>query len=800
MVTIRLFAALLMLAPSALAEAPPLVPDAPPQATLAQARRLDEALSFLGAGLRAADSRILGQMQDADHSPDLAQDLQQLLDPYCLLYVHINPEGRVKVHRAEAQARMIQGGWSTYLVKVINESGGRARLQVDSPQAQPSLHRSEEEPHPREENLITLGEVADRWIDVALYTRRPMTASLSGLPLDYFVLQCYTKETGPREAVFSFNTGEGSQDIGFRNELPILFDCSPSVKVAIGVKDYDGEPVMARFTISDGIERVAVGSSPWPEDYRLALAQQREWEEFEYRGKRLTGIYPLPSKRIALTDEYPDFYFQPQIYRADGEHVYLPPGEYDVTWTRGPEYLEKTRRMIVPENTEQHTETFELERWINMAEMGWYSGDHHVHAGGCSHYESPEAGVQPEAMFRQALGEDLNVSCVLSWGPCWYHQKTFFEGSDNILSTPQNIMRYDVEVSGFPSSHAGHLCLLRLREDDYPGTTLIEEWPSWTLPILQWGQSQGGVVGYSHSGWGLAPMEPTEELPNYVMAEFDGIGANEFIVTTVHDAVDFISAGDTPVTFELNIWYHTLNCGYRTRISGETDFPCIFDERIGMARSYAPLGGRLDFDAFMEQIKLGANYVSDGLSHIIDFSVAGAEPGKNDSELNLAQPDRVAVTARVAAYLPTNQSEESAAIVDGGINGRPYWHLEKAREGTSREVKVELIVNGQSVEQQEIKADGTIVDVAFKTTIERSSWVAMRILPSSHTNPVFVFVDDQPIRASRKSAEWCRAAVDQCWRMKSPAIRDGELGQAEAAYDVARTAYDAIVEESFDDR
>ena len=30
---------------------------------------------------------------------------------------------------------------------------------------------------------------------------------------------------------------------------------------------------------------------------------------------------------------------------------------------------------------------------------------------------------------------------------------------------------YDVEVSGFPSSHAGHLCLLRLKEDDYPGTT-----------------------------------------------------------------------------------------------------------------------------------------------------------------------------------------------------------------------------------------------------------------------------------------------------------------------------------------
>ncbi|MCH8205317.1 MAG: CehA/McbA family metallohydrolase, partial [Candidatus Hydrogenedentes bacterium] len=647
-------------------------------------------------------------MKEAAHTPELVQDLQRLLDPYCLVYVHINPEGRVKIHRAEAEARLIQGGWSTFLVKVINESGSRGRLEIESPQAKPVLHRSTGAKEPKKENFLSPGDIADRWFEAALYTRRPMTPLLSGLPLDYFILQCYTREAGPREAVISLHAGEGSQDLGFRNELPILFDCVPSVKVTLGVKDHDGEPTMARFTISDGIERVGVGNSPWPEDYRLQFAQRREWENAGYKGKRLAGIYPLPSKRVALTDEYPDFYFQSQIYRADGEHVYLPPGAYNVTWTRGPEYIEQNRQIIVPENVTNHVEIFELERWIHLAAEGWYSGDHHVHAGGCSHYESPEAGVQPLAMFRQALGEDLNVSCVLSWGPCWYHQKTFFEGGVSPLSTLQNLIRYDVEVSGFPSSHAGHLCLLRLQEDDYPGTTLIEEWPSWTLPVLQWGKGQGAVVGYSHSGWGLEPMEFTEELPNYVMAKFDGIGANEFIVTVTHGAVDFISAGDTPVTWELNILYHVLNCGYRTPISGETDFPCIFDERIGMARSYAPLDGRLDFDAFTEQIRKGANYVSDGLSHIMDFQVNDARPGVNGSELHLDQPERVQISARVAAYLPETQTEEGAAIVAGGINGRPYWHLEKARKKLSRRVSVELVVNGRAVETKSITADGAI--------------------------------------------------------------------------------------------
>jgi len=47
--------------------------------------------------------------------------------------------------------------------------------------------------------------------------------------------------------------------------------------------------------------------------------------------------------------------------------------------------------------------------------------------------------------------------------------------------------------------------------------------------------------------------------------------------------------------------------------------------------------------------------------------------------------------------------------------------------------------------------------------IPHSSWVAVRILPSVHTNPIWVEVAGKPVRASRKSAEWCLKAVDVCW-------------------------------------
>ena len=85
-------------------------------------------------------------------------------------------------------------------------------------------------------------------------------------------------------------------------------------------------------------------------------------------------------------------------------------------------------------------------------------------------------------------------------------------------------------------------------------------------------------------------------------------------------------------------------------------------------------------------------------------------------------------------------------------------------------------------------ADGVTRPVSFDAKIDRNSWVALRILPSSHTNPIFVLVGGQPIRASKQSAEWCLRAVDQCWLQKSPRMRPAERLEAEQLYEQARAA------------
>ena len=740
---------------TAFAQELPLVAGVEFQPLASATKRLVEALDYVGAPLsdehRAA---IDTAVASTDHVAG-TRAIQEALDPYCLLGVNISPESRVKVAEGPTRKELVEHGWRSFLVKVHNEAGATARPVAESPNAAQLYRRSTGSAEPAV--TVPPADVHNRFLELDLYGKRPLKETLSGLSLEYRLLQLYTNASGKREAVLGFNIGQGTQDIGFRNEVAVLFDCLPAVEVTLGVHDVDGSPTTASFVIRDGLGR----------------------------------IYPHPGRRLA-----PDFFFHDQVYRADGESVRLPAGDYTVQTARGPEYDIQERQITVPEGA-AHREEFHLSRWIHLAAEGWRSGDHHVHAAGCSHYESPTQGVTPADMMRHILGEDLNVGCVLSWGPCWYYQKQFFDGEVHELSTDDYVMRYDVEVSGFPSSHAGHLSILQLTEDDYRGVERIEDWPSWDLPVLQWAKEQDAVLGFSHSGWGL--QVDGDHLPNYNMPRFDGIGANEYIVDVAHDSVDFISAVDTPAVWELSIWYHTLNCGFRTRISGETDFPCIYGERVGLGRSYVKSPeGALDFTNWAEGIRAGRSYVSDGLSHLIDFSVGGVavgEPGSGGvtSQLDVTSPGPVAVTARVAALLG---DEPNTAIIERPLSHQPYWHVERARIDDSRRVPVELVVNGEAVATHDIDADGSIQDVEFTADIDRSSWVALRIFPSSHTNPVFVAVDGRPIRASRRSAEWCLEAVDVCWNAKVGRIREDERDAARQAYDVAADAYRAIIAES----
>ncbi len=110
-----------------------------------------------------------------------------------------------------------------------------------------------------------------------------------------------------------------------------------------------------------------------------------------------------------------------------------------------------------------------------------------------------------------------------------------------------------------------------------------------------------------------------------------------------------------------------------------------------------------------------------------------------------------------------------------------------------------MIVNGQPAARSEIEADGTTRPMTFEVDLAHSSWIAVRIFPSVHTNPIFVQIGGKPIRASRKSADWCRRAVDVCWKSKEGNIRQRERAAAKEAYDEVRAYYDRVKAENVEE-
>ncbi len=722
------------------AEAP--LPDLQPLA--AQVRRVMEALEAAGSPL--TPSQRTG-VEDAlnETVPALAvAKLDAVLAPRTLFRVSINPEMRVKVAVAEARPILVEAGWTTFLVRVANEAGTTSALRVESPQARPVANSPAESGR-------------DQWLGVSLPDAPPLRRDLSGLALEYRLIQLYSRDAGQREARLSFNVGQGTQDLGFRSEADVLFTCEPAHQVVLRILDEHGQPTTASLLVKDSQGHVV----------------------------------PAQSKRLA-----PDFFFQSQIYRSDGESLRLPAGRYSIQFARGPESLVETRTAeVVPGANEWR---FQVRRWIDLAALGWISGDHHIHAAGCAHYTKPTEGVHAPDMMRHVLGEDLKVGANLTWGPCFDYQKQFFRGTDDPVSQWPWILRYDVEVSGFGSHESGHLCLLRLREQMYPGGDSMHHWPKLGLNTLKWAKRQGALVGPAHSGWGLE-VDSTV-LPNFTVPPFSGIGANEYIVDVTHEvpgpdgrlvpAVDFLSMVDTPYPWELNIWYHTLNAGFRTRVSGETDFPCIYSERVGLGRSYVKLPEKWTYEDWCEGIRVGRNYVSDGHSHLPGFiAQAGAQQvrmGEEGSELRLDQPREVTFRVQVAARLDETPGSN---IQQRKFSEHPYWHLERARLDGTRTVPVELIANGFSVARTNIVADGSTQELTFTVPVAHSGWYAVRILPSSHTNPIFVLVDGKPIRASRRSLEWCLKGVDRCWSQKERFMKGDEHAQAVAAYEHARQVY-----------
>ena len=215
---------LLLLATSACGQSSlPVVDGVDGRALRLQSRQLLDALAKAKAQLPKETERELRNLvSDDKETPDEAavERIQKLLNAQCLIGVSINPESRVKAARGPHSAELVADKESCFLIRVLNEAGVTHPLSVQIPQMHAPGDSNKQgwlEACVCDLSLSHSGEGKKKTV------AKQESEKLSGQKVEYLLLRLKAHEGGKREATLIFDVGQGTQDLGFRAEVPILF-------------------------------------------------------------------------------------------------------------------------------------------------------------------------------------------------------------------------------------------------------------------------------------------------------------------------------------------------------------------------------------------------------------------------------------------------------------------------------------------------------------------------------------------------------------------------------------------------
>lgn len=213
--------------------------------------------------------------------------VQESLEPYCLLEVSINAESRVKVDAGRAKLVLKQGEWRTYLVKVANLAGVTAPLKTYSQQAV---------------QLGTADSIApsrDRWLEIEMSKPEPLPAKLTGNPLQYCIIRLRTDCVGKRTAVLAMDVGQGTADIGFRNDVMLTFVCQENESVGKdnSVAKTDGVEILEVAT-EESSKNLNNARRPRSEQERRKWLENMVWQH-QYSIEEVHGATGLSQDFIA---------------------------------------------------------------------------------------------------------------------------------------------------------------------------------------------------------------------------------------------------------------------------------------------------------------------------------------------------------------------------------------------------------------------------------------------------------------------------------------------------------------------
>lgn len=379
--------------------------------------------------------------------------------------------------------------------------------------------------------------------------------------------------------------------------------------------------------------------------------------------------------------------------------VAVPAGEVTVSAVRG--LATPEQRVTVSAAPGDVTEVaLELDPVWDARAAGWASGDHHFHLNYGGQYN-----LDPTDMVPLMQGEELDVASPLLANLHNRYEDQDLWGWEKSDASP--LIRFGQEIR---SHFLGHMGLIEIPELHWPwvwgpGYEVYGSDDRTNAEVLDFAHDHGGLGYYVHPVGSPDPFAPearagvpVELVADAVMGDVDAL-----------EVMCLWSSSQGTAA----LWHRFLNLGLTVAPSAGTDVMLNLHRTmaVGATRVYAHTGDRLNWPAYVEALREGRSFVTNG--PFLDFRLDGAGPGG------------VVEAADTASWTLDLATATTVDTVDILVNGRVV------------ESHAGIAAPGQRAYSGELALPGGGW-VAVRARGGATRWPSMDISPYAHTAPVWI--------------------------------------------------------------
>ena len=463
------------------------------------------------------------------------------------------------------------------------------------------------------------------------------------------------------------------------------------------VDDESGMPVPARVELLDG------AGKPFLADDALAVG----WDGGVGAQSKGPWQGTLEEWRRGFYKEVPNpFTKTTQFYIVGASRFSLAPGTYRLRAFKGVEYRVQNHEIKIEEGKTAEL-VVRMSRWIDMPKRGWYGSDAHLHIA------RPFKEVDPD-LSKWMQAEDLHVANLLQWGHSYHFYNTiqYAHGGAGVYQEGNHLLAPGQEN---PRTYfLGHAIVLGAPEPIH----FADDYLSYGR-VFRKAREEKAVAGYAHAAKGRSgfpnPLGLAIDLPG---------GMIDFIEVLQYKKGAY------------HFWYDALNLGFRIAPVAGTDYMKPGGTLPGRDRFYTRVDGPLTYSAWLEGIRRGRTFVTNG--PMLEFEVDGKGIG---DEVVLKAPSSVRVAGRVRF--------------------NPEWDDVK---------QVEILKNGaveRSVERGNAPGE---IPFQFELEAKESIWLALRVsglkvgeIPGirseAHSGAIYLTLEGAP----RISVQYKGKSVADLW-------------------------------------